>query len=335
MKILVIGLGSMGKRRIRNLKALNFSFIDGFDVREDRRVEAVSKYNIRTYADFEQAITENKYDAFIISVPPDIHHIYMKYALSLAVPFFVEASVVDDDLAHISNESDRLELLAAPSSTMFFHPAIKKIKELLQNNIIGNVTHINYQSGQYLPDWHAYENVSDFYVSNKSTGGAREIVPFELTWIVALFGFPKAVTGFYKKTIYIEGADEIDDTYSGLFDYEKFVLSLTVDVVSRAATRKLLINGSIGQMQWDWNDDHIDVYTESKGWYKETFERISAEKGYNENITEQMYIDEMSCFFDALSGKSKFVNCLSDDLKVLNLLYALEKSNDTGKLISV
>lgn len=36
MRFLVVGLGSMGKRRIRNLQELGFNKIVGFDIRKDR-----------------------------------------------------------------------------------------------------------------------------------------------------------------------------------------------------------------------------------------------------------------------------------------------------------
>ena len=72
--ILVLGLGSMGKRRIRNLKALAINNIVGFDLRDDRRVEAFEKYNIEVVDSFEEAISSFKIDAFIISLPPDVHH---------------------------------------------------------------------------------------------------------------------------------------------------------------------------------------------------------------------------------------------------------------------
>ena len=335
MNILIIGLGSMGKRRIRNLKHLNVTTIEGFDLRQDRCEEAAALYGIKTYSTIDGALQNNKYDAFVISVPPHIHHIYMKLAVSLKMPFFVEASVVDDDMELIIKAVAENNLVAAPSSTMYFHPAIKKIRQILTDGDLGNLTNINYHSGQYLPDWHTYEKVSEFYVSNKATGGAREIVPFELTWLVELLGFPKKVTGMYKKTIHIEGAEEIDDTYCGLFDYGTFILNLTVDVVSRLATRKLLINGAEGQLQWDWNDDYLLVYTPASGQVKHSFEMIEAQAGYNKNITEQMYIEEMAMFLEAVEGKIKFVNNLAQDHGVLKLLYLLEQAQDTQQIITL
>lgn len=334
MKVLIIGLGSMGKRRIRNLKFLNVADIYGFDPRIDRRKEAVDLYQIKTFETISNALSE-KFDALVISVPPDIHHIYMKLAIQHLVPFFVEASVVDDDMEHIIEEVEKKELLAAPSSTMIFHPAIVKIINLVKTGALGKVTNINYHSGQYLPDWHTYEHVKEFYVSNKATGGAREIVPFELTWLVKMIGFPKAVTGLYKKTIDIEGAESIDDTYNALFDYDTFVLNLTIDVVSRSATRRLLINGCEGQLQWDWNDDFISIYTLDKGWTKQYFEMAEAQEGYNKNITEQMYIEEMASFLQSIVNQQPFVNNLREDHKVLKLLYALEESSDRQQTIAL
>ena len=66
----------MGKERIRNLQALGLKKIVGFDIREDERTEAVEIYNIKVVESFEEGISSFKIDALIISLPPDIHHIY-------------------------------------------------------------------------------------------------------------------------------------------------------------------------------------------------------------------------------------------------------------------
>ena len=170
-------------------------------------------------------------------------------------------------------------------------------------------------------------------MSQKETGGAREIVPFELTWITKICGFPSSVFGCVKKTIEIEGAELIDDTYVGVLDYESFILSLTIDVTSRVATRKLLINGSKGQLIWDWNNNFISVYTPANGWNNIEFEMLAAEEGYNKNITEQMYIDELSCFIAGILDCQVYVNTLTDDHAVLKVLYAIEESSNSRKTI--
>lgn len=333
---LVVGLGSMGKRRVRNLLELGRSRIIGVDPREDRRSESEGLYGITTFETFEDAVSDKPIHSIIISVPPDIHHEYIAAALKLRIPCFVEASVLNTNFAKLIKESEDENVLIAPSCTMYFHPAIKLISEIVTSGRLGDISTYTYHSGQYLPDWHTYEKVSDFYVSNKSTGGGREIVPFELTWITLMLGIPKRVGGMFKKTINIEGAENIDDTYTILLDYDKYIFNLIVDVVSRNATRRLLINGDQGQLIWNWEDNFISVYNAStKNWEQSFYEVSSAHEGYNQNITEQMYVDEMACFLKNVEIGHDFPNSLTKDGEVLEILYAAETSNNSNKLVQL
>lgn len=330
MNFLVVGLGSMGKRRIRCLQTLGFANIFGFDLREDRRTEAHEKYGIKTFSDINNALTEAKPAVLIISVPPNIHHVYMKIAIENKIHFFVEASVVDTDMDNIKKSLRSVDIVAAPSSTMTFHPAISQIMKIVKSGELGAISNIIFHSGQYLPDWHTYEKVSDYYVSNPATGGAREIVPFELTWLTHLLGFPKRVCGNVRKTVNIEGAEKIDDTYNFLLDYETFLASITIDVVSRSATRRLLINGDKKQLVWDWNQKNIQIYDPANGqWQTIEYQMMNAEAGYNPNIGENMYIDELKTFIKAIKDKTPFINTMENDHNVLKLLYAVERSDKT------
>lgn len=333
MNFLVVGLGSMGKRRVRCLKSLGYEGIYGFDLRADRRKEVEDRYGIRTFSDIGEAVKVAAPHALIISVPPDVHHVYMKLAVARRIHFFVEASVVDTDMPSIARDSTTANLVAAPSATLCFHPGIRKIREIVRGGLLGKISNVIYHCGQYLPDWHTYEKVSDYYVSNPATGGAREIVPFELTWLTDIFGLPQRVFGNVRKTIDIEGAERIDDTYNCLLDYGNFLATLTVDVVSRSATRRLTINGAARQLRWDWSRNCVEVYDPAKAqWEGIDYEMSQAAKGYNANIGENMYIDELRCFIDATLAKGKFVNSLEDDHAVLKLLYALEEADRTGRV---
>ena len=72
MKFMVVGLGSMGKRRIRNLKRLGQGDIIGVDVREERRSEAAKLHGVAVCETFEQGLSHRP-DAVVISTPPDMH----------------------------------------------------------------------------------------------------------------------------------------------------------------------------------------------------------------------------------------------------------------------
>lgn len=335
MKFLVIGLGSMGKRRIRCLKALGFEQISGYDSREDRRQEVSRDYAIDIYADFRQAFELFDPDALIISVPPDQHHKYIDFAIENARHCFIEGSVVDTGMERFIEALKSSGIVAAPSATLLFHPAIEMIKNIVKTGELGTISNILFHSGQYLPDWHTYEKVSEYYVSNPATGGGREIVPFELSWITNIFGFPQRLCGNFKKTIHIEGAD-IDDTYNALLDFGGFMAVLTVDVVSRCATRKLVINGSERQLTWDWNYNLVKLYDpRTETWEERPYQMDSAASGYNANIGENMYIEEIRNFADAMQGKRAFINSMENDWRILKLLYAIEESDRTSAYVSI
>ena len=333
----VIGLGSMGKRRIRNLQALGFKEIIGVDNRKDRREEVSNNYFVETFQKFESVIElySNKIKALIISVPPAIHSRYIEKAVLYKIPCFVEASVLKDNLLELDRKAIDSNVLIAPSCTLYFHPAIKLISKLLLNNELGKISNLIYHSGQFLPDWHKFESVAEYYVSKKETGGAREIVPFKLTWITMLLGYPIGVTGLNKKTIKIEGAKEIDDTYNILLDYDDFIFNLSVDVVSRFATRRLLINGDKKQLIWDWNKNEIKVYDPLlEKWAKLKYKTMPSSQEYNKNLTEQMYVDEIDSFIRALEVNQDFPNSLKKDMKVLDILYLAEKSCIEKRILS-
>lgn len=326
MNFLIIGLGSMGKRRGRCLQALGHQKITGYDKRVDRCMESEALYGILAFSKLDE-VDFSKIDAFIIATPPDCHLEYINLAIDKGIPAFVEASVILDGLSSANFRALEKGVLIAPSCTLRFHPAIKDIKELVSCNKYGRFNNFSYHSGQYLPDWHPWEDVKDYYVSSKETGGAREIVPFELTWIVDVFSFPLNIKGFYGKTMDV-GAD-IDDSYALSLQFEQGVGTLLVDVVSRYALRSMTINLERGQIIWNWNDGIVKVYeADSDRWINYCSPVGKAAEGYNKNITEQMYIDETRSFLLAVSGKEQFPNTLENDIQVLELLEQAECNNE-------
>lgn len=323
-RVLVIGLGSMGKRRIRCLQTLGCKDIKGFDPRQDRRNEVSDKYNISTISSLEKEDLSS-YDAFIISTPPDMHMQYAKIAIDNNIPSFIEASVILSEVKEI-DEYNKNGTFIAPSCTLRFHPMIKDITAIVKSEKYGKITNFSYHSGQFLPDWHPWENVNDFYVSNRMTGGGREIVPFELTWIVNTIGWPKSVKGFFEKTI--DFGAQIEDSYAFVLKYEGMIGTVIVDVAARYALRNLIINLEKAQIQWKWDDSYFSLYEADKNrWIKYMQPEFVSETGYNKNIGEQMYVDEIKAFISGIGNNTLYPNTIKDDIKVLEILDDIENSD--------
>jgi predicted dehydrogenase len=327
MKFLVIGLGSMGKRRIRNLHALGYMDVAGFDPRAGRRAETVEKYAATVYADFALAVKAFQPDALVISTSPEHHMTYAWDAFERGIPCFIEASVVDAErILALHQRTEGSSILMAPSCTMRYYPGPKKVKELILTGVIGKPLNINYQTGQYLPDWHPWERITDFYVSTRATGGCREIVPFELTWLNDIFGEPVPLACVKSKLTDMDA--DIDDIYHCLLQYPGGVLAnLTVEVISRPrVTRELRILGSEGEIVFSADENCVRyANTDIGDWQRFDLGTGVVEAGYIN--PEEPYIEEMRLFAKALTqgDKSLYPNTLLDDYRVLRTLLRLEE----------
>jgi predicted dehydrogenase len=322
MRCLIIGLGSMGKRRIRCLKSLGYNNIEGFDIRKDRREEAALKYSIKTFDNYS-AIDLGKMDLIIISTPPDHHLVYASDAVQNKVPCFIEASVIIEDVSRIIDLVKNSPSYVAPSCTLRFHPEIERIKQIVETGEYGKVTNFSYHCGQYLPDWHPWEQISEYYVSKRETGGAREIVPFELTWLTDVFGFPESGKGFFRETMDL--GVYLENCYSFSLKFHDFLGAITIDVVSRFATRSLILNFERAQLRWNWEERQVKIFDPlSDKWELLQLSGGEPEIGYNKNIIEEMYICEIKAFIEGIHNPLAFPNKLEDDVKVLKILNQIE-----------
>jgi len=326
MRFVVVGLGSMGKRRIRNLFALGHGDIAGVDPRSDRREDAASTFAIRVYRGLDEAIDAHRPDALIISTPPDRHMDVAFVGLERRLPCFIEASVVDAERIHELNiRALSTGILFAPSCTMRYFSGPQKVRECIRVGVIGRPLSFTYQSGQYLPDWHPWEPIAEYYVSNPATGGAREIVPFELTWLTDVFGLPEALACVRGKVTDLPA--DIDDLYHCLLRFPGNVLgNLTVEVISRPhPTREMRVLGSDGELVYS-ADANVVRYARAgvPGWAEYALGGGTVERGYIN--PEEPYVAEMRDFLTALEQRDArlYPNTLRADYDVLQLLYRLE-----------
>jgi predicted dehydrogenase len=326
VRFLVIGLGSMGKRRIRNLQALGFRDVAGFDLRSDRCAEARNKLGIEVFGSHEQALESFKPSLYVISTSPEYHMKYAYDALQRGISCFIEASVVEaEKVIELHRLCQGTGVIMAPSCTMRYFPGPTKVREIIRSGAIGKVLNVNYQTGQYLPDWHPWEKIEDFYVSNPETGGCREIVPFELTWLNDLLGTPIPRACIKSKLTDMNAA--IDDIYHCLLEYPgKVLANVTVEVISRPeATRELRVLGSEGAILYSAHDNAVRyARVLEPEWQVFDLGGGTFETGYIN--PEEPYIMEMKDFTDSVkqSNSSLFPNSLVKDYDVLQTLYQLE-----------
>lgn len=311
----------MGKRRVRNLLALGERDIIVFDPRADRREESTSRYGVKAYGAIEDAMNERP-GCVVISTPPDRHDQYGLAAAKAGAHFFMEASVIIDGLDALDKAATLAKVVAAPSCTMRFHPAIKRAKGVLDEGTVGRVLAFTHHFGEYLPRWHPWEDYRQFYVSKRATGACREIVPFELVWLLWLCGGVKSVAAMKGRLGDLEA--DIDDVYQILIQFDSGALGhLLVDVQQRVGYRHSKFVCSKGVIEWDWDARRLRVFTENGTWREYADE-------YRDSSTEGFYIDEMEAFVKAARGEVPWPYPLSEDIAILSILGAAETSDADG-----
>jgi predicted dehydrogenase len=337
MKFLVIGLGSMGKRRIRNLLKLKEKDIIGFDVRQDRRLEAQEKYGIKTLGSFDEAIAID-HDVQIISVPPGFHLEYALKAVKNDKHFFCEAPLSTtleglDELIELSRKSGKV---AAPSCNMCFHPSIRLLKEFVERGELGKVLCLIYELGHYLPDWHPYEDYRTYYVVHKEHfGGGWDVFPMELVWLLWMFGEIETVTCIAKKLSSLE--IDVEDSQDMLLEFKSgLIANLHFDAIQRVWTgRHLKLISEEGTAIWDSSEGQVKLFkVKDKKWqtFPEPEGLIYSVKGiqYSMPIAEEMYVKEIEHFLKAIHGEEKYLIDLNMAKRIAQTVQAAQESSNKG-----
>ncbi len=316
MKVCVIGLGSMGKRRIRLLKQFFYDLIIiGIDNNMERMKRASIEYNIACYSalsDFEGDV-----DCAFVCTSPQFHASIIRECLKRNLHVFSEINLIDDLY------DENIKLAEQKGKTLFLSstPLYKEEMQLIHSKVKqnGSPCAYHYHIGQYLPDWHPWDNLDDFFISSKSTNGCRELLAIELPWIQSVFGKVKTVKT--TKTNLTDLKLDFYDTYLIQIEHEPGTVgNLTVDVVSRHAVRRLEIFNEQLYIRWDGTPNSLYEKDILSG----QLTQIPAgtyihENGYSESINEYPYIKEIESFFEAIEGREP--------------LYSFEKDKETLKII--
>lgn len=325
LNIIVIGLGSMGKRRIRLLKQISNNIkIFGVDTNKERQEEVEKEFNIKGYDSIKEAVKSEKIDAAVISTSPLSHNNIIKECLEHNLHIFTELNLVEDGYEENIKLAKKKEKILFLSSTFLYRKEIEYISEKI-NDTKTPVNYI-YHVGQYLPDWHPWENFKDFFVNEKRTNGCRELFAVELPWIVRTFGEIKDLNAVKDKISTLEV--NYPDNFITMLEHtngNKGVL--VIDIVSRKAVRNLEIFGEEIHLTWKGTPDSLfDFDIKSK---KEIninlYEKIDKLNEYSANIIEDAYKDELINFINSIFGKENPKYSFEEDKKILKIIDSIEK----------
>lgn len=321
--ILVIGLGSMGKRRIRLLMERDDVIVCGVDGQAERCKETEEKFSIATYASIEEALQHQQIDCAFVCTSPLSHAGIIRTCLENNLQVFTEINLVSDGYEeNIALAKNRGKVLFLSST--FLYRKEQEYIIMTAHDTKGKLNY-NYHVGQYLPDWHPWESYNNYFIGNPRTNGCRELMAIEMPWIVTAFGKITNVQVLKGKNTELNV--NYNDNYLMLVEHESGAKgTLAVDVMARMAVRHFELYGENIYLTWNGTPDSLMQYDiEAKQEKKISFEDASEhQEGYAAFISENPYREEIKAFFECVEGKNAAKWSFEKDIHVLQTIDKIE-----------
>ncbi len=307
MKICMIGLGSIGKRHVKNI----------IQVLNDRKIiyEIDALRNSRTALpdQFEEFIhkqyysVENlpdDYDVIFITNPTLYHYETIKNVLTKTKHMFIEKPVfdaLDYDWASLPFKDDGVYYVACPLRH-------KEIMEYVKRQILprGHIISARIISTSYLPLWRKDVDYRDTYSSRMDMGGGvtKDLI-HEWDYALYLFGNPQKVFHIQKHLSALE--IDSDDISVYIAEYSDMVLEIHLDYIGHKTERIIQLFTDKKRIDIDLITNEIYEYVHNELVKKQQFEE------------EDFYKKEMEYFFDCVEKRESNINTIANACNTLKI----------------
>lgn len=343
--VLFVGLGSIGQRHLRNLRQILGADVrvSAFRVRGEQtvlndvlQVESTSgldaRFSVHSYKDLGQALKERPRAVFVTN-PSQKHLEPARAAVDAGCALFVEKPLAADwdGVAALVDAAERKKTVAMVGYQMRFHPMTAAVAAWLKADVLGRIVAARFQVGEYLPNFHRYEDYRRTYAARADLGGGSILTQIHETDLIhAFFGLPERAfcVGGHLSDLEID----VEDAASTIFECRRadgsvFPVHLHQDYLQRPVERGFQIIGDRGKIEWN----HVKgllVHYDHNGTPVESLDWSSLPRN-------QMFMDEMKHFLSCVeSGRPTLVG-LRDGAASLAMALAAKRSMNSRQPESV
>lgn len=329
MKYLIAGLGSIGRRHMRNLVALGERDIVLYRTGKSTMPED-DLAGFPQETDLQEALNKHKPDAVIVSNPTALH-------LDIAIPAAQAGChiLLEKPISHSMDRLDILQSAVKKSGSQVlvafqfrFHPGLLRAKQLISDGEIGQVISAHVHFGEYLPAWHPWEDYRKGYAARADMGGGVVLTQcHSLDYLPWLVGKVESAWGFTAKLSDLEV--DVDDTAKIGLRFEGGALgSLHLDFNQQPPAHHFEIIGTKGSLQWNLSDGATRIFRAGKN----DWEVYPLSAGWERNV---MFMEQMKHFIAVVHGEAKPICTLDDGVRVQRLVDAVQKSNAKGCVVDL
>jgi len=318
---LIIGSGSIGQRHIRNLNHIGIKSVYAYRSRKGHYKNLPQDIDVEEIYDWSEVL-KIRPDIVVISNPSSLHIDMAMKVSSFAKGVFIEKPI-SNSLEGCNQLSRTLldnKITPFVGFNLMFHPLIKKLISFYNDNDLGRVINFQCQVGQWLPDWHPYENYKEAYYARKDLGGGV------------------ALTLIHEVQLAIELCGKSISVYGEISDYDKLPIQ-NVDVCSDMMIKHQY--GAISQIHLDYiqkPSHRSGLITFERGWISYDFNTMELKVQSNDAVRviysdpsydfNNAYIDQMKMFINYVEeGRLKHSYDIFSGIESLKVIDAFFKSS--------
>jgi predicted dehydrogenase len=326
MKIMIAGLGSIGRRHFRNLLALGERDLLLYRTQHSTLPDdELAGYPVAT--ELETALAQNP-EAVIISNPTALH-------LDVAIPALKQGChvMLEQPVAASMERVAELQAAAIKGEARIlvgyhfrYHPGLQIARELLAAGGIGCPLSARAHWGEYLPGWHPWEDYRQGYSARADLGGGVVLtLSHPLDYLRWLFGEVAGLWAFTTRNSEL-GLQVEDNAEIGLRFASGLLGSLHLDYNQRPPSHWLEVVGTNGTLRWDNQSGEVRIFQSEFGEWRV----YPPPPGFERN---DLFLAEMRHFLQVARGEAEPGCNLEDGVRALQLALAVRDSQQQGKLI--
>lgn len=327
MRWLVVGCGSIGDRHIGNLIGIKAGDVFACDLDKNRLNYVKTKYKIKVFNDIEKGFNQ-KPDVVFICTPPSSHISIALTAIKNNAHVFIEKPLSNslDKVDKLIKTAEKKHLQVFVGYNFRFENGLQLVKSMINERKIGRIFYARAEFAQYLPDWRPWQDYRKSYTAIKKFGGGIILDgSHEIDYMRWFFGEADKVFCFADKISNLQV--ETEDLAEILIKFKKGTLcAIHLDFIRPGYSRKCEIVGEKGAIIWDFSENIVKLYTlEKKYWF---VKRIAG-------TTNDMYVEEIKHFLNAIKTGEKLLIDGHDGKKTLELALAAKESAKSHALVKL
>jgi predicted dehydrogenase len=309
MKTVIAGLGSIGRRHLRNLLACGER--DILLLRSGRSTLPESELEEHTaVASLEEALDWGP-EAVIVSNPTALHLKVAVPAAEAGCALLIEKPLSDsmegvEDLRRAVERGGSRVLIGFQFR---FHPTLRRARELIQAGTLGRAISIRAHWGEHLAAWHPWEDFRISYAARRDLGGGALLTlchPVDyLRWI---FGEVEEAEGNAARGLGLEVEAVVD---ASLRFRSGPVARVHLDYLQDPPEHGLEVEGEAGELLWDGRSGSLQVTRAGATRHE------APPAGFERN---DMFLEEMRHFVEVAGGGAQSLCTLDDGIQVQQIL---------------